>query len=503
LSTADTNGWRRTSPLAIVFYIGKTLQLIARNAVQSLAPLVALLFAYQGDIASKLMFAAIAFATFVLAAAILRYLFFRYRVTANAVIIREGVFRKRQLDIKFDRIQAINTEQNIVNRPFRLVTVKFDTAGSAGEEGFLPAISQDLADAIRETIRRKKPGVLAEDDAADAPQDSEIREILTLTNADMIRIGLSDNRALIFLAFLGPLFEQAEDYVESIIDENTVVAMLATEIGIAQGASLALLLTAGILLALAFASIIGAFLRYHGYTLVQSDDVFQSTGGLLTRHVHSINRSKIQMLYTTQNVMLRMFGRFRVNARQASSRKNRGKKNFAVPVCRPELLAELCGDFFGGEFSGLASDPKSAAYSSIAVQYLRSRMLLAAVAPACLMVVLLSPALGWESLWLLSWIPVGTLAVWHRYRRYGVQVTNNGLALRKGFLGYRISSFLHRKVQRIGVTQTVFQRRKGLATMRFYLASGVVKVPNVDARQSMTLRDHVLYRIESSQLAWH
>jgi putative membrane protein len=84
-----------------------------------------------------------------------------------------------------------------------------------------------------------------------------------------------------------------------------------------------------------------------------------------------------------------------------------------------------------------------------------------------------------------------------------MQVTNNGLALRKGFLGYRLSSFLHRKVQRIGVTQTVFQRRKGLATMRFYLASGVVKVPYVDARQAMTLRDHVLYRIESSQLAWH
>ncbi|MFT5502009.1 MAG: putative membrane protein, partial [Woeseiaceae bacterium] len=60
-----------------------------------------------------------------------------------------------------------------------------------------------------------------------------------------------------------------------------------------------------------------------------------------------------------------------------------------------------------------------------------------------------------------------------------------------------------RKVQRVGVTQTFFQRRKELATMRFYLASGTVKVPYIDHENAQQLRDFVLFRIESSQQAWH
>ena len=82
--------------------------------------------------------------------AFIRYWFFRYRIEDDSVLIREGVLKKIQLDIKFDRIQAINTQQNIIYRQFDLVTVQFDTAGSAKQEGHLPAIKSSLAESLKE-----------------------------------------------------------------------------------------------------------------------------------------------------------------------------------------------------------------------------------------------------------------------------------------------------------------------------------------------------------------
>ena len=49
MSTADALRWQRTSPLAIVFFIGRIVEAIVKNAVQSLAPLVAFLVAFRGD----------------------------------------------------------------------------------------------------------------------------------------------------------------------------------------------------------------------------------------------------------------------------------------------------------------------------------------------------------------------------------------------------------------------------------------------------------------------
>ncbi|MCZ6911743.1 MAG: PH domain-containing protein, partial [Proteobacteria bacterium] len=140
MSVADKGNWLHTSPLAAVFYLGKIYQTIVKNLVPSLAPAFVLLVASGGDLTSKIGFGLAAFVLVTTTAAFLRYWFFRYRITGNSVLIRDGVLKKTQLDIQFDRIQAISTQQNVIFRAFGLVTIKLDTAGSAKQEGHLPAV---------------------------------------------------------------------------------------------------------------------------------------------------------------------------------------------------------------------------------------------------------------------------------------------------------------------------------------------------------------------------
>jgi len=115
----------------------------------------------------------------------------------------------------------------------------------------------------------------------------------------------------------------------------------------------------------------------------------------------------------------------------------------------------------------------------------------------------MSLAIGFYAALFLIWIALIAPGIWIKYKKYGYVVAKDGLVLRRGFTSFKVSAFLHRKVQRINVTQTLLQKRKGLATMRFYLASGSLRLPYIDYETANKLRDYVLYRVESSQLTWH
>jgi len=503
LSKSKTKRWRHTSPLAAIFYLGKIYKAIAQNAVQTFAPLFALLVATQGNLVGKVAFGIVGFVTITVVSAVVRYWFFRYRITDDSVLIREGVFNKTQLDIKFDRIQAINTQQNIIFRQFDLVTVQFDTAGSSKQEGSLPAIKSELAESLKARIRtERKQHAVSEDDDSE-PQNAS-RQLLQLQKFDMVRIGLSSNRALLILALLSPLIDNIDKRIEQFIDESTFIAVLkGAGISVASGAGLAIGLAILLLMLLAGASIAGAFLRYYNFDLRAEEDTLRSTGGLLTRHEHSINLAKIQSLRAIQNPVLRFFKRYRLRAKQASSGKPGKEKQFIVPICDAEQLPTLSDEVFGTEFNGVELEPRSASFQPIAKSYIRSRFLIFGFLPAVIVTSLFYLLIGKFALVFLVWLPISFLAVWHHYRKFGFAIADNGVVLRRGFIGYQTVAFLHRKVQRINVTQTPLQERKGLATIRFYLASGSLRLPYVNYEMAKELRDYILYKVESSQLAWH
>jgi len=494
--------WQRTSPLAALFFFGRIFRFISQNAAQSVAPLAALIFATEGSLLSRVGFAVALALAILTAVSVLSYWFFRYRITDDSILIREGIFRKTQLDIKFDRIQAINTRQNVIYRQFGLVTMVFDTAGSARQEGNLPAVPTALAETLRERIRHR--GISDELSAADTVEPAVSRPLLSLNNADMVRIGLSDNRALIFLALLGPLLDQLDARIEALIQTGAFnVITGGAAVTLATGTMIALTVGVGILAFLMIASILGAFMRFQHFSLVADGDVLRSAGGLLTRHEHSMNLNKMQSLEALQNPVLRVFRRFRLRAKQASSGKPGRNKHFIIPLCDTAQLDCLGREAFRDEFPAIEMQPRSPRFQPVSVRYFRSRLLLYGVLPLLPATGLAFSLVGLPALVLIAWLPFIATAAWIKYRKMGFYVDANGIVLRRGFVGIRSSAFIHRKVQRISVTQSLLQKRRGLATVRFYLASGSLRMPYVDYDLAKSLRDFILYRVESSKLAWH
>ena len=503
LNSTDATRWQRTSPFAAVFYLGRIVQALARNAVQSLAPLAAFVIAFDGDPMANLLLGGSIFLALISIVAVLRYWFFRYSVTDNSILIRDGIFNKRQLDLAFNRIQAINTRQNIAFRPLGLVTVTFDTAGSSATEGYLPAVGVDLVEALERRVQRQ-PVVLPEERAQQIAAPAVRRELLRLTAGDLVLIGLSSSRVFLLFALLGPFVEYAEQrYGERIEEAAILQALAAANMHPDDGFLLVFTVVALLVVVLFAISIAGSIIRYHGFTVTAGDQRIRAVGGLLTRHEHSIQRNKVQSVVIVQHAVLRLFRRFRFRARQVASGRGGGSRDFIVPICRPGQMQQLEREIFSDELADLPVDPTAAAYSKISPHYLRSRIALFGVVPAIAALAGLWPIAGATAMLALLWLVPSSLYFWLAYRRFGVAILENGFAFRRGLIGYRVTAWLHRKVQRLTVTQSPFQRRKKLATLRFHLAAGSVRVPFVDHALAIQLQDYVLYRIESSRLAWH
>ena len=501
MKTTELGRWQRTSPLAALFFFGKLLKLIAQNAWQSLAPFAAFVVAYQGELVTKIVIGVIAFFVFATAYAVLNYWFFRFQLNDDSILIRQGVVKKSQLDIKFDRIQGINTQQNIVFRYFGLVTVNFDTAGSAGDEGNLPAVTRDFANSLRDfvgTLRDRS----AEDDLERAPA---VDPLLALGWRDVVRIGLSDRRALIVLAALSPLIERMDDNLYKIAADyvdGAIAGNFLTEVPTAAVVAVAVFIAA--IVVLGSISVAAAFLRYYNFELFLNGDTLRSHGGLLTRHEVAMNLGKIQTLRLEQGVIMRWFDRYRLSGRQARSSQQHDKsKNFVIPIVTAAEANHLRELLLAPEGDALLQIPTSPVFIRVSPYFMRTRFLLVSLLPTLAALAIFVPMIGPASGVFLFWLLASSLLIYQNWRRNGYHCHAEGFVRRSGLLGYRAVALLYRKVQRVTVTQSPYQRRKGLASLRVYMASGSVRLPYIEHATAMRLRDYILYKVESSRQAWH
>ena len=532
LNRSDPGVWQRTSPFAIVFFVGRTVRNFARSFIQLVATFGALAVLIERSPAALLVipFAVLA----IVAAGVLQYWFFRFRLEEDRILIRQGVFQKTALDLPFDRVQGINVERSLIDRILGLVTVSLDTAGSVAAEGQLPSVSTDLADWLRTKVGARGPAGSADAAGDDDGQPAERvtsgpagrvgargEVVLKLTAGDIIRIGLANRNIVLAAAFLG-LFSEVLQIGEGAVESAVESAEAAFQ---AAGDIVQTLLVVGFVLAgltLVLAIVIGgAFLRYHDFTLWREGTAFRSRAGLLTQREVVVDTARIQQLTLSQNFLMRLFGGFRLRALPAALLPGQGVEGtgtsmaevLEVPFLRDPKAEELRSRVFGSEGEALTLLPRNGAFVRVSPHYIRALTLRTSAVSALIGAHILVPigvgagfALGGTVgvlIWWLASLPPAALLAWQRWRHQAYLHDDDGLASRSGFFGRKVDAFLFRKAQGATVRQSPLQRRKGLATLQVQLACGQVAVPYMDHGVACRLRDHMLYRAESSRRRWH
>ncbi len=540
----ELGNWRRASPFAVVFFFASTIRSIVGNAFNLVTSFGMIAFLSRFDFLSSGSSRALA-VLLVLAGigalALGRYWFFRFRLEEDRILIRQGFVRRTALDLPFDRVQAINVERSLVDRLLGLVTVRIDTSGSSRTEGRLPTVSGELADWLRGRVER---GRRAQPDRAaptpPSPAASAPRTLLRLGNGDLVRIGLADYRVFLVIGALAGVtreswWEGIADSAESMLASHSIQILVALAIGLAF--LLAIVLTV--------AALAGAFLRYHDFTLWRKGTALRSRGGLLTQREVVVEVARVQHLVLAQNLVMRWFRRFRLSVfpagktdtgDSAASSEKRLTENLQVPLLEASVAESVRREVFGDEAAELSLLPADPRFVRVSPWYIRANTLRIALFPlqfAAFLVgffvlmemivlfighnfdgralpsdLLIAPAmllalgrLLWP--WYLAWLLVSVLIAWQLWRRRAVLRARDGLAARRGLLGYRVDAFLFRKVQSVRVKQSPLQRRKRLATLEIRLASDGVAVPYIDHGTACRLRDYILWTVESDRRRWY
>ena len=144
---------------------------------------------------------------------ILFYLNFYFYVDEHQFILKKGYLRKKVLSIPLERIQSVNTKQNLLQQLLNVYSLEVDSAGSVGKELKIYSLSGSYTDHLTQFLESHK-GNENEEKSESITNTNEEVEILKLSHSDLMRVGISQNHlrtGLIIFAFGSQIVNQIQD----------------------------------------------------------------------------------------------------------------------------------------------------------------------------------------------------------------------------------------------------------------------------------------------------
>lgn len=503
MAKPSLNQWQRLSPWSIIFFIGKMLSRLLKDALPSIAPLALVIFNSENKL-SVITAIVIASTFLIIISSLLQYWFFKFKQQDHKILIHDGVFKKNHRVIQFDRIQNINILQPLYFKLFDLVTLQIETAGSKGNEADLAGIPIALSEQIKEAVlKQQKNNDEVQDTKNQDNLDSHSNLMVNASFKDIIKYGISSNGIFWFFIFLAPLFNLLEEMIEKWINQNEVkqiVGYFGEGLGgnIFIGASISL----SVLILMFSFSIIGAIFRFYNYQLtVISGVTLKRVSGLLTRYEESLKRQKIQSFITQTNFIGQWLKIQHITLGQVSTGQintKNTKSMFVIPARNSSEVNDIQQTVFH-------DSPVNIQTSGISKRYITKTMALKIFFPSFLFSLVLY--LNTSSMMMFS-IPFIFSAVMlplviKRWRAYRFGMNDGYGKFERGLFGFRRILFPLYKVQRVEVRQSPIQRRKHLATLKIYLASNNIQMQYIPIKDANDWLNRIRCAVELTRQPWY
>ena len=449
--------FRRLHPLSPLFEV-------ARSFLSLVLPGLIVLLLASGDRSEAWYMLAFVPAVGV---SLLRYLTLRYRLTADHVVLREGLVFRKVRHIPYTRIQNIDTVQNPVHRMLGVAEVVLQTAGGQEPEATLRVLSVARLAEIRAGVfaDRHGAGRVPERPGEELSPTAEAERrrstaFFRMRPIDVVLFGLLSQRGIALLGGIGyavyefGLLERIKDWTGL----NAARLSALAPFWILASAVIVLLLL------LQAITIAWAFLTLHDFQIVRQDDDLSTTCGLWTHQSATLPRHRIQFVSVRESLLQRLAGRMQLRVLTAggaqAGEKSQISRRFLVPLVEPERLESILDEVQPAvSFAGLAWSPvhpkarrrlffRWSILFAIPIAYVGFRLPWLGAALAL-------PALGLAALLARS-----------RARRLAIAVTDQAVYLRDGVLTHVRSAVRFGKIQSVSLRQTPFDRRHRMATLR-------------------------------------
>ena len=426
--------------------------------------------------------------------AILFYLNFYFYIDENQFVIKQGYIRKKVLSIPLERIQSVNTKQNILQQLLNVYSLEVDTAGSAGKELKIYSLSSSYTDHLTQFLQSHKENTNEEASDSISKANEEV-EIVKLSLSDLLRVGISQNHlktGLIIIAFGSQIVDQIQDLFRDETDAySNSFQNFIYDSGILFFTGLAI-----IALVVSFlATLLYTVVKYYDFKLIKYQQSYRITAGLFNKRKVLLPFSKIQQLNWETGPIKKMFGIYKISFKQAVSKQVQQKQVVDAPGCLNPHIESIRDDLFEGDLP----DTSKKIYSH------RRYFNLLWIQRGWLPALLPSAIYIYEPLWLLAggtWLVLSGLYCWMMVRKSYFQFNKSQLIVGKGAINTVWQQAEAYKTQSVDFRQSFFQKRRGLASLRVNNASGKIDIPYIPEDMANKLMNYLLYHVETSNKNW-
>lgn len=441
---------------------------------------------------------------------------YTFAVRNGELQVNRGVVSQQTLTVPLDRVQSVSIEQKFLHRIVGLVQVSLDTAGTSEAEFTIDAVDREVAVALQTAAADHKARVTSAASVASAQGDvvgAEVpimdggvgvgevfvppapepvfveRTILQHSPMRIAKIAVTQ-QPFSGLAVLAPLFA----FGDSIIDR---IPFDVPELDVGVGRWLLWFVPVAILTVVFFSmllNIIRVFLSDWNLTITQTASGLRRNAGLLSTTSLASSLPRVQRFEVSQGLIERLVGL------HTATLHNIGESDFRVPGCDAVQVAEL------RELALDDGDGVSVLDRKVSPLEVFKATRNASVVFVALAVGLYFPLSFWSLLFLLA-IPLTWLQTRRqvRLRRWGIDA--DSLADQREFLGWVKNETLLRKVNSVTVRQSLFERKRDLATVSIQLAGGSlggqsVSIGMIPLSEAMAVRDRALFVAETDTRAF-
>lgn len=429
---------------------------------------------------------------------VLYYLNFYFYVEGEEFILKKGYLRKKVLSIPLDRIQSVNTKQNLLQQLLNVVSLEIDTAGTAGKELKIHALEISFAKELQNHLRsEKKKMSVSEGQEENAEEKSAEELILQLSPTDLLKIGISQNHfrtATIILAFGSQIFQQLQDVFKDKADEysNEFFEFMSN-----SGWALITFLVIFFLLVSIVFSLFRTLLKYFDFKLLKKDGNYRVESGLINKRNVIVPYNKVQELNWETGPLKQLFGIYHLTFKQAvSGQQNRKSQQLVdAPGCLISHIESLKSDLFGKDELTETSRIYSNRY------YFWRLWIFYGWIPALLP----APFLYAEILYWIGafvWILGAAGFCWLILQKQYFRLNQDQVRISNGAISHKWKQMELYKIQSVKFKQTIFQKRRSLASLYLMNAAGTITIPYINEKLAMQIYNYLLYHTEISNKKW-
>src|SRR5690606_30218717 len=329
---------QRQSPAAIFILLWNS----AFNLLKGFWPILLVYFLRdeRDDDSLTMLWGFMGFSVLTIGGAVIGYLFKKFHIKEDTLIIQSGWLKKKTLSIPVHTIQAVHLEQNVWQQAFDVAKVSFDSVGSDDIEAKLDALATGKAEQLRHLLKEKKADASPE---ADVVKQENSRPTYSLSFSDLMKLSLTANHLEAFFILLALLLNALDELRQVFGGDDDYINSYGKELFGQTALFLSTLVIAVIVLSMLF-SMARTMIKYYGFRLKDADRRWIISYGLFDKTKKIVPLNKIQVLSWKANWLRRKIDYWTVHVQSVGHRENK-KSNIHVPVVSFQRLTQLVGGY--------------------------------------------------------------------------------------------------------------------------------------------------------------